>query len=40
MLGQSVDHRPEVERGDTDPVGQRAAMDVNSGTSKDLALSI
>lgn len=40
VLGQSVKHGPQVEGRDTDPVGQRAAMDVNAGTPEDLALPI
>lgn len=40
VLGQSVNHGPQVEGRDPDPIGQRAAMDVNAGTPEDLALSI
>lgn len=40
MLSQPLDHRPEVERSHTHPVGQRAAMDVNFRSGEDLALAI
>ena len=40
MLGQPVNDRCQMERGDTDPVRQRAAMDVDSRPGKDLALAI
>ncbi|SNS76159.1 hypothetical protein SAMN04488078_10312 [Antarctobacter heliothermus] len=40
MLGQPVNDGPEVEACDTDPVRQRAAMDVDARPGKDLALAI
>ena len=40
MLGQSIDHRTEVEGGAADPIGQRAAMQLDPGPGEDLALAI
>ena len=40
MLGQPVDHGPEVERGHPDPVGQRAAMDADPRPGEDPALAV
>ncbi len=40
MLGQPLDHGGEVERGSADPVGQRAAMDIDARPGKDLALTM
>ena len=40
MVGQPVDHRPEMERGDTDPVGQGAAVDGDTRPGEHLALTI
>lgn len=40
MLGQPIHHRPEVERGNTDPIRQRAAMDIDARAGEDLALSV
>lgn len=40
VLGQPVNCWPQMEGCDADPIGQRAAMDVNAGTPEDLALSI
>ena len=40
VLGQSVDDRPQMEHGDTDPVRQRAAVDVDARPGEDLALAV
>jgi len=40
MLGQPIHHGSQVERGNTDPIRQRAAMDIDTRAGEDLALSV
>ena len=40
MFGQPINHRAEMEGGGADPIGQRAAMQLDPGPSEDLALTI